>query len=173
MAALPLAALTGEPSGVSWRDLEAGAPELAREGWARFERTRVALLGTLREDGSPRISPVEPFLLQGELVVGVMPSPKLDDLRRDARCVLHSSVSDIDGSEGEFKVHGRAVSTDDPAVLNADGTWWAGRDPGSAGVFTLEIDEAVLVTWSAAQDRMTTARWSRAAGTRERTRTYP
>ena len=107
------------------------------------------------------------------LVVGVMPSPKLEDLRRDPRCVLHSSVSDIDGSEGEFKVHGRTVPTEDLALLNADGTWWAGRDPGSVGVFTLEIDEAVLVTWSPDQDRMTTARWSRALGTRERTRTYP
>jgi hypothetical protein len=158
---------------MSWRDLEAGAPELAREGWARFSRTKVALLGTIREDGSPRISPVEPFLLEGQLVVGVMPSPKLDDLHRDPRCVLHSSVSDIDGSEGEFKVHGRAIPTDEPAVLNAAGTWWAGREPGHAGVFSLEIDEAVLVTWSADQGRMTTARWSRATGARESNRTYP
>jgi hypothetical protein len=158
---------------VSWRDLEAGAPDLAGEGWARFERTRVALLGTVREDGSPRISPVEPFLRRGELVIGVMRSPKLDDLRHDPRCVLHSSVSDIDGSEGEFKVHGRAMPTDDPALLNADGTWWAGRDPELVGVFTIEIEAAVLVTWSAEQERMTTSRWSRAAGARERTRSYP
>ena len=158
---------------MSWRDLEAGAPGLAREGWARFSRTRVALLGTIREDGSPRISPIEPFLLSGQLVVGVMPSPKLDDLRRDARCVLHSSVSDIDGSEGEFKLHGRAMASQDPAFLNADGTWWAGREPDRVGVFAIEIDEAVLVTWSADQGRMTKARWSRAAGAREATRTYP
>lgn len=158
---------------MSWLDLEAGAPELAREGWARFSRTKVALLGTIREDGSPRISPVEPYLIEGELVAGVMPSPKLDDLRRDPRCVLHSSVSDIDGSEGEFKVHGRAVASQDPAVLNADGTWWAGREPDRVGVFAVEIDEAILVTWSADQGRMTTARWSRASGARQSTRTYP
>jgi hypothetical protein len=158
---------------VSWRDLEAGAPDLAREGWTRFARTKVALLGTIRQDGSPRISPVEPFLIEGHLVVGVMPSPKLEDLRRDARCVLHSSVSDIDGSEGEFKVHGRAVTTSDPALLDAEGTWWSGREPGRVGVFTIEIDDAILVTWSADQGRMTSARWSRAAGAREATRTYP
>lgn len=158
---------------MSWRDLEAGAPELAREGWARFSRTKVALLGTIREDGSPRISPVEPFLLGGQLVMGVMPSPKLDDLRRDPRCVLHSSVSDIDGSEGEFKIHGSAGATADPALLNAEGTWWVGREPDRVGVFTVEIDEAILVTWSADQGRMMTARWSRATGARELTRTYP
>ena len=158
---------------MSWRELEAGAPDLAREGWARFERTRVALLGTIREDGSPRISPVQPYLIEGELVVGVMRSPKLDDLRRDSRCVLHSSVSDLDGSEGEFKVHGRAVSTDAPAILAAQGTWWAGRQPDRVGVFTIEIEEAGLITWSTDQSQMTTAHWTPAAGAEERVRSYP
>ena len=158
---------------MSWRDLETGAPDLAREGWARFERTKVALLGTIRRDGSPRISPVEPYLIDGELVVGVMPSPKLDDLRRDPRCVLHSSVSNLEGSEGEFKVHGRVVATDEPAILGAESAWWAGRSPDRFGAFTIDLEEAVLVTWSADQGEMTTARWSRAEGLREQTRTYP
>jgi hypothetical protein len=158
---------------VSWRDLEAAAPDLAREGWARFERTKVAMLGSLREDGSPRISPVQPYLIEGELVVGVMPSPKLEDLRRDPRCVLHSSVSDLDGSEGEFKVHGRANATSGASFLDADGTWWAGHSRDRVGVFTIAVDEAILITWTAEQGRMTTARWSSDAGTREQTRTYP
>ena len=55
---------------MTWAALKKGAPELAREGWARFDRTHVALLGTLRRDGSPRISPIEPFLISGELVSG-------------------------------------------------------------------------------------------------------
>ena len=158
---------------MSWRDLEAGAPELAQEGWARFVRTKVAMLGTLRADGSPRISPVQPYLLEGELVVGVMPSPKLEDLRKDPRCVLHSSVSNLDGSEGEFKIHGRAITTDDQALLQADGTWWAGRPTDRVGVFTIEVNEAVLLTWSTDQDRMTTRRWTREGGASEATRTYP
>jgi hypothetical protein len=158
---------------VSWRDLEAGAPDLAREGWARFERTKVAMLGTIREDGSPRISPVQPYLIQDELVVGVMPSPKLADLRREPRCVLHSSVSDLDGSEGEFKVHGRAQSTSETTFLEAGGTWWAGRSPDEVGMFTIAIDEAILITWTADQGLMTTSRWSRESGSREQTRTYP
>ena len=36
-----------------WTDLEAVAPEIVRLGAERFQRSRVALLGTLREDGSP------------------------------------------------------------------------------------------------------------------------
>lgn len=158
---------------MSWATLEAGAPELAREGWARFERTRVAMLGTVREDGSPRISPVEPYLIEGQLVVGVMPSPKLDDLRRDPRCVLHSSVSSLDGSEGEFKVRGRADATKAPAIVEAEGTWWVGRPQDRFEAFAIDIEEATLVTWSAAQDRMTTRHWSRAAGPRESVRSYP
>jgi hypothetical protein len=44
-----------------WCDLETAAPEIARLGKERFEPARVALLGTIRKDGSPRISPVEPY----------------------------------------------------------------------------------------------------------------
>lgn len=158
---------------MSWRALEAGAPELARSGRERFERTRVALLGTIRDDGSPRISPVEPMFVAGKLVFGLMPSPKQVDLIRDPRCVLHSSVSDISGSEGEFKVHGRAFPSDDPALVDFPDAWWAGRPRNRFEVFAVEVEEAVLVTWSLAQDRMTTARWTAATGTREGTRTYP
>jgi hypothetical protein len=158
---------------MSWAALEAGAPDLAQEGRKRYERTRVALLGTITADGSPRISPVEPWFLGGELVVGVMRSPKCDDLLRDPRCVLHSSVSDLDGSEGEFKVSGRAIRTADPSILRAEGTWWAVRPRDRFEVFTIQIDAAVLITWNAAQDRMQTARWSPAEGQRTATRAYP
>jgi hypothetical protein len=158
---------------MTWAALEAGAPELAREGWARFARTKVALLGTIREDGSPRISPVEPFLINRRLVIGVMASPKLGDLERDPRCELHSSVSNIDGSEGEFKVRGRATAIDDPEILGHPDAWWAGRSRDRYGVFAVDVEEAILVTWSPAQDRMTTARWTPATRLRETTRTYP
>jgi hypothetical protein len=158
---------------MTWGALEASAPELAREGRARFDRTHVALLGTIRKDGSPRISPVEPFLIDGQLVFGVMRSPKLDDLDRDPRIVLHSSISDIDGSEGEFKVYGHAVPTADPAIRSHPDAWWASRPPEQSAVFTVDINEAVLVAWSLEFDRMQTTRWTVSSGAREGTRTYP
>jgi hypothetical protein len=158
---------------MSWAALEAGAPELARDGWARFERTHVALLGTNRADGSPRISPVEPFVIGGQLVFGVMRSPKRDDLTRDPRLVLHSSVSDINGSEGEFKVYGRAVATEEPAIRNHPDAWWASRPPEQSAVFTVDIAEAVLVAWSPEFDRMRTTRWTPERGGRDGERTYP
>ena len=95
---------------VTWQQFASAEPELAALGVAMFGRTGLALVGTLRRDGWPRISPVEPFIADGQLYLGMMwQSVKALDLLRDPRCVVHSTVSDREGSEGEFKVYGRAV----------------------------------------------------------------
>ena len=87
---------------------------MAKLGEDQFTRTGLALVGTLRRDGWPRISPVEPFIVDGQLYLGMMwRSRKALDLLRDPRCVVHSTVSDRLGSEGEFKVYGRAVEVTD------------------------------------------------------------
>ena len=97
----------------SWRDLERGAPEIAGLGMTRLTAARVAMLGTLRSDGSPRINPVEPHIVNGHVLVGAMTwSQKARDLLRDPRCVLHSVVSGPDNGEGELKLHGSAVQAD-------------------------------------------------------------
>ena len=94
----------------TWQEFAAQAPELAALGESQFARTGLALVGTLRRDGWPRISPVEPFIVDRELYLGMMwRSVKALDLLRDPRCVVHSTVSDREGTEGEFKVYGRAV----------------------------------------------------------------
>src|ERR1700722_16535189 len=91
-------------------DFAGAAPELAARGLARFHATGLALIGTLRRDGSPRISAVEPFIFERHLALGMMyRSMKALDLLRDPRCVVHSTISDKDGTEGEFKVYGRAA----------------------------------------------------------------
>ena len=89
------------------------APDLAALGEAQFAQTGLALVGTLRRDGWPRISPVEPFIVDGQFYLGMMwRSVKALDLLRDPRCVVHSTVSDRHGGEGEFKVYGRAIEVD-------------------------------------------------------------
>ena len=158
---------------MTWPELEAGAPEIASLARERFTARDAALLGTLRADGWPRISPVEPFFLEGELVFGIMASPKLDDLRADPRCVLHSVVVDSSGAEPEVKLTGRALASDDPAILAAEGTWWASRPPDSVAVFRLEIEEAVAVAWDTDFGRMRASRWRRGGHHVERERTYP
>ena len=102
-----MTAVTGP---ADWRDLEQGAPELARLGLARLDAAGVAMLGTLRPDGSPRISPVEPHLVRGQLLVGAMTwSKKAAGLPRDPRYVRHGAVTGPDRGEGELKRHGSAI----------------------------------------------------------------
>ena len=53
---------------VAWADFAAAAPELAARGRERIEAHELILLGTIKSDGSPRISPVEPDFVDGELM---------------------------------------------------------------------------------------------------------
>ena len=49
-------------------------------------------LATVAVHGSPRIHPVNPFRFDGDPAMFVVPSPKLEDLRRDGRYALHISA---------------------------------------------------------------------------------
>ena len=98
----------------SWGDFEAADPELAALGRALFLETQLTLVGSLRKDGWPRISPVEPLFFAGELYLGMMwQSRKALDLRRDPRCTVMNTVHDRMIPDGEFKLFGRAVEVTD------------------------------------------------------------
>ena len=97
-----------------WAAFEDAAPELARVGRTIFERDEVALIGTIRRDGSPRISPCEPDITNGRLYFGMIwQSYKALDLLRDPRCTVHGLIHNRFGEGGEFKLHGRAVEITD------------------------------------------------------------
>ena len=99
---------------MKWEEFKRSDPEMAALGEERFDRTGLILLGTLRKNGWPRISPVEPLITDGQLYLGMMwRSRKALDLLRDPRCTVHSTVSDRSGTEGEFKVYGHAVDVQD------------------------------------------------------------
>lgn len=99
----------------AWKEFEHLAPRLAAFGKSRFQ-SRVAYLGTVRPDGSPRVHPVTPIIGE-QLFLFMEPiSPKGGDLRRDDRYTLHCSVEDSSGGGGEFYVRGRATLTMDPLV---------------------------------------------------------
>lgn len=96
---------------VNWQAFKESAPELASKAEELFEQTGVVLLGTLRKDGSPRISPVEPLFVEGELQLGMMwQSLKALDLLRDPRCTVHNCITYRMAKKGEFKLH--AVASD-------------------------------------------------------------
>jgi hypothetical protein len=157
-----------------WRDLELGAPTIARVGLGRLETTRVAFLGTLRPDGAPRISPVETYLAAGHLLVGAMSwSRKAADLRRDPRYVLHSAVTDPDGGQPELKIYGVAAEAAGDLREAAANAWWSGRPRADAAVFSLSISQAVLIEWDIEGSQMVVHRWSGRRGYERSQRTYP
>ena len=103
-----------------WDEFERACPEIARIATQRFETDQLVMVGTLRTDGSPRISPCECDFGEGRLFVSMMwRSRKALDLLRDPRVVVHSVTSDKDGSQGDVKVYGRIVDEQDPEVRSA------------------------------------------------------
>ncbi len=157
---------------MTWAEFEQAAPDLAGATRKRLESTRIALLGTIRADGSPRISPVEPYFTADALLFGAMVrSAKARDLARDARCVLHSAISEPDAGETEFKLYGTASEA---AERHAPAeAWWQSQPPDAARVFALSIESAVCVAWALDRGEMTVTRWSPQRGLEETTRSYP
>ena len=52
-----------------WTAFKRASPDLARETERLFERHGLALVGTLKKDGFPRITPVEVFFLPREVLL--------------------------------------------------------------------------------------------------------
>jgi hypothetical protein len=132
---------------VSWVEFAQAEPELARLGEERLEATGLCMLGTLRANGFPRISPVEPLLHDGQLYLGMMwRSRKARDLLRDPRCVVHNAHADKAGKEGDFKLYGLARDVQDVGeredycrALEAKIGWRPGSD--EFHLFKVEVTE--------------------------------
>jgi hypothetical protein len=105
---------------VRWDAFEEACPEIATMARERFLKDDLVLVGTLRADGSPRISPNEPDFAAGRFFISMMwRSKKALDLLRDPRLVVHSVTSSRMGTDGDVKIYGRAVDERDPAVREA------------------------------------------------------
>lgn len=110
----------GENGRMRWSEFEKLEPRLAELGRVRLCDPGVVLLGTIRRDGSPRLSPVEPLLWSGDLWLSMgWGTRKAADLQRDPRLLVHSIVTSRDGTAGEYKIRGRVVPEDDPTVHRA------------------------------------------------------
>ena len=164
--------MTDVPGG--WQDLELDAPEIARLGMDRINAAHIALLGTLRRGGSPRISPIEPYFARGQLLVGAMArSRKAADLLRDPRFVLHSTVTGPDSGEGELKLHGSAVEASEDLRRATVDAWWSAWAPDKAIVFSLHIEQAAFIEWDIEHGLMIVHRWSPEGGYSQASRAYP
>ncbi|GLZ33120.1 pyridoxamine 5'-phosphate oxidase [Lentzea sp. NBRC 105346] len=127
----------------SWAEFTKTEPEFAELVRKCFARNKHAFLATIRRDGSPRLSGIDPEFTGGELVIGSMTGAmKTRDLLRDPRFALHSTSSDQTMAEGDAKVRGTMVrreSTKDGDTFVADIT--------EAVRITVEGDELVIVSW--------------------------
>ncbi len=138
---------------MTWGEFAAACPELAALGEERFRARELCMLGTLRRNGWPRISPNELDFVAGQLMLGMIwQSRKALDLLRDPRCVLHSCTTDRQGSEGDFKLYGRAIDVRDPALREGyrDAIRaridWAPEEP-HYHVFAIDVVAAGFVTF--------------------------
>ena len=144
----------------SWTDFEQAAPELAGLGRERVERYGFMLLGTVRRDGTARISAVEVRLVKGHLAMSfIHGSRKERDVRRDPRILLHSPMLNAEDPNDEFKLRGRVVAIEDAELRAAAAVW---NPPPELDPFTVDIESAAFLAWS--QGEMQMIHWSRAHG---------
>lgn len=102
----------------TWSQFTEEAPSVAALFLRRHQATgKLCMLATLRADGSPRISPIEPVIFEGMLVLAGMPNTrKFDDLTRDPRFCLHTATVDTRVSDGDAKLFGTVTDLHDEAV---------------------------------------------------------
>jgi hypothetical protein len=114
------------PVVLTWAELEVATPEIAALGLELLERFQFVLVGTLTKNGSPRVNPCEAYVIDGHLLLNMMPrSLKALDLLRDPRIYVHTPVTSKDAGEGEFKLAGRAPELLDTALRRKlDDLFW-------------------------------------------------
>ncbi|MGH3727906.1 MAG: pyridoxamine 5'-phosphate oxidase family protein [Micromonosporaceae bacterium] len=160
-----------------WTEFVRVCPDLGKAAQQRFEREQIFLLGTLRPDGSPRISGVECDFVGDDLMVGMIwQSAKARDLQRDSRYTIHSLVPDKaheSENQGDLKLYGRAVEILDPEhrrryedAIHARIDW---RPPEPYHCFAFDILGAGMVRF-VDSDRQV---WSWRAGGEFVSRTLP
>jgi hypothetical protein len=133
-----------------WADVVAAEPEFAERALQVLMGRKHRALATLRRDGSPRLTGIEVELVDGDLVLGMMPgSRKLADVERDPRVAI-LALSDDPLTEqpqdwgGDVQLSGRALPLDRP------------EGPPH---FRLDLDRVVLTTLGGA-DHLLIESWS-------------
>jgi predicted pyridoxine 5'-phosphate oxidase superfamily flavin-nucleotide-binding protein len=140
---------------LTWEELEQAAPEIATHGRELIERFQFVLVGTLTKDGSPRITPVEAYIIDGHLLANMIPgSLKARDLLRDPRVYVHAPVTAKEGSP-EFKLAGRATELGDAELRRKlDDLFWAmiqWRPAPNSHYFEFLAERAAWVTYDEGQ----------------------
>jgi hypothetical protein len=102
----------------TWREFTEAAPRIATIFARRHAAAgNLCMLATLRSDGFPRISPMEPRIFEDQLWLAGMPhTTKFADLARDPRCCLHTATVDTQVTDGDAKLWGTVEDVRDRAL---------------------------------------------------------
>lgn len=148
-----------------WQDLLDAQPRLGQIAHDRLVAPGVLLVVTIRRDGTARLSPVEPFVLDGDLWLSMMlGSRKAADLVRDPRVLVHNVVTGPDGGEGEVKVRGRTETVTDErrqrryAEAVAAALPWS-PEVGRFHLFRVEVDDVTYIRYDNDSGDQYVVRW--------------
>jgi hypothetical protein len=150
---------------VHWDEFAALQPRLADLGLSRLAEPGVVLTGTIRRDGTPRLSPVEPLFWEHDLWLSMMwGSRKAQDLDRDPRILVHSVVTSREGAAGEYKIRGRAVPETDPGAHAAYADIVRSRlgwepQPGRFHLFWIDVEDVTFIRYDPETGDQYVARW--------------
>ena len=155
----------------TWQEFTDAVPELAHLAQSRFEATGLALLATLRKDGAPRISGIEPSFFDGQVLLGMMDgSVKARDLQRDPRLALHNATVDKELKAGDVRISGRAVEIVDDAAKRSflaafrEANGYGPPDDDPMHLFKVDITDVVLI--QPGGDHLVIQSWSPTQGLR-------
>lgn len=150
-----------------WIEFQGDQPRLAEVARDRLLGPGVVLVCTIRADGTPRLSPVEPFVMDGELWLAMLwGSRKAADLLRDPRVLVHNIVTSRDGADGEVKVRGTARPVDDLAIQEryavavAEAIGWKAI-PGRFHLFAVDVHDVAYLRYDDATGDQYTVLWPR------------
>lgn len=148
-----------------WDEFAAAEARLAAVGMRAIAEPGVVLIGTIRLDGTPRISPVEPLFWERDLWLSMLlDSRKAGDLARDPRILVHSIVTSRNGAAGECKVRGLAVPVIDPEIQTAYAVVVRHRlgwdpVPGRFHLFWVDVDDVTFIRYDDASGDQFVAHW--------------
>ena len=161
----------------SFGEIEHAEPDLAARARAILSSTTNAVLGTVRRDGSPRLSGADPYFHDGQLCIWSMPGArKGQDLRRDPRVAVHSIPWDSrrvrEGAAevglADTKVSGNAMLVSDAAHRTSFRTWLraerGAEPPEDWDLFTIDIDGVAVIFVD--DGNLVVDQWSRSDGRR-------
>lgn len=156
---------------MDWSSFKVACSKIASIAEERFKSNELVMLGTLRRNGQPRITPCELDFADKHLMFGMMwRSPKALDLLRDPRLTVHSVTCDKDGTDGDVKLYGKAIDIQDSALRTAyveairKRTGWAPDEP-EFHLFALDVEQAAFVIFGGEREKVST--WTPNSGLRE------